>query len=354
MQLAPGDPLLLKAGRTGVSGQTSQTREAYLIQKRDLNLDKPLVLNFNYFRDYSERGPRGRPLSWRMTSEEIAAELPRDGRRRGRRACSPAGDSSKRCAIAEFAQRLAEPEQHAALAQAIAELRAGLLRGHGRVRGAGGHGDPRARTQADLRGEDRRDPRTEQHGARAVRLHLFAAPLADAETPAILADVADLVGAVAAKFPPLGPQRWPWCSPSGSRPWRPSLRGRSSWRHPAFRARRRPLLRREAPWATSQLFGRSWSRPWALRQLVGTPLATDVPADAQPAKLVAPVAENWLAWYEARHEQFQPGLAGSCWDIVADTQYAHMVVAAGHLPFRPLGREDPRAGEREDLAGACW
>ena len=53
MQLAPGDPLLLKAGRTGVSGQTSQTREAYLIQKRDLCLDKPLVLNFNYFRDYT-------------------------------------------------------------------------------------------------------------------------------------------------------------------------------------------------------------------------------------------------------------------------------------------------------------
>ena len=45
---------MLKAGRAGLSGQTSQTREAYLIQKRDLNLDKPLLLNFNYFRNYDE------------------------------------------------------------------------------------------------------------------------------------------------------------------------------------------------------------------------------------------------------------------------------------------------------------
>src|SRR5438874_2457242 len=53
MQLAPGDPLMSQLGAGGAAGQSSQTREAFLIQKRDLKLDKPLLLNFNYFRDYA-------------------------------------------------------------------------------------------------------------------------------------------------------------------------------------------------------------------------------------------------------------------------------------------------------------
>ena len=47
MQLAPGDPLLTQADQGGVAGRSAQTRESYLLQKRDLQLDKPLVLNFN-------------------------------------------------------------------------------------------------------------------------------------------------------------------------------------------------------------------------------------------------------------------------------------------------------------------
>ena len=54
MQLAPGDPLLSQLGAQGSTGESSQTREAYLIQKRDLKLDKPLLLNFRGFRDYRE------------------------------------------------------------------------------------------------------------------------------------------------------------------------------------------------------------------------------------------------------------------------------------------------------------
>ncbi len=52
MQLAPGDPMLAQIDSGGSAGQSTQTREAYLIQKRDLKLDKPIVLNFNDFRDY--------------------------------------------------------------------------------------------------------------------------------------------------------------------------------------------------------------------------------------------------------------------------------------------------------------
>ena len=44
MQVAPGDPLQSRLSSGGAAGQSSQTREAYLIQKRDLKLDRPLVV----------------------------------------------------------------------------------------------------------------------------------------------------------------------------------------------------------------------------------------------------------------------------------------------------------------------
>ena len=46
---APGDPQMTVC--CGAAGKSTQTREAFLIQSRDLHLDKPLVVNFNYFRD---------------------------------------------------------------------------------------------------------------------------------------------------------------------------------------------------------------------------------------------------------------------------------------------------------------
>src|SRR5262245_41492576 len=110
MQLAPGDPLMSQLGAGGAAGQSSQTREAFLIQKRDLKLDKPLLLNFNYFRDLS--GPirvaahyLGRSL------EEIQAELPElagtpeDAGTRARLAFL------RRLKIPDFSANLKNPEQ---------------------------------------------------------------------------------------------------------------------------------------------------------------------------------------------------------------------------------------------------
>ena len=82
MQLAPGDPLSMQLGASGTAGQSNETREAYLIRKRDLKLDKPLLLNFNFFRDFS--APVHIAAHFRsLTPEEIAKELPElaDGKR---------------------------------------------------------------------------------------------------------------------------------------------------------------------------------------------------------------------------------------------------------------------------------
>lgn len=75
MQMAPGDPQLSQLGSAGLTGESSQTREAYLLQKRDLKLDKPLILNVNYFRDYAEKD-RMAAYFLGSTEEQLVAELP--------------------------------------------------------------------------------------------------------------------------------------------------------------------------------------------------------------------------------------------------------------------------------------
>lgn len=74
MQVAPGDPMLSRSGAGGTAGQSSQPRESYVLQKRELKLDRPLLLNFRYFRDYSndlQVAAHYRPL----TIQQIADDL---------------------------------------------------------------------------------------------------------------------------------------------------------------------------------------------------------------------------------------------------------------------------------------
>jgi peptide/nickel transport system permease protein len=76
MQLAPGDPVQSQLGSGGSIGAKSQNREAYLIQKRDLKLDKPLLLNYRYFFDYAPQvalAARWRAISVTELAEELAA-----------------------------------------------------------------------------------------------------------------------------------------------------------------------------------------------------------------------------------------------------------------------------------------
>lgn len=74
MQLAPGDPVQARLGSGGTRGQTSQNREAYLIQKRDLKLDKPLLFNYRYFVDYADEVALA--ARWRaIPAAELAAEI---------------------------------------------------------------------------------------------------------------------------------------------------------------------------------------------------------------------------------------------------------------------------------------
>src|SRR3954471_9865064 len=72
MQLAPGDPLIAQMGS---AGQSTQTRESFLIQKRDLKLDKPLLLNTRYYTDYSQQVAVAAHFAG-LSAAELTAELP--------------------------------------------------------------------------------------------------------------------------------------------------------------------------------------------------------------------------------------------------------------------------------------
>ncbi len=116
MQLAPGDPLLSDGDAQG--GAREASRESYLVQKRNLGLDKPALLNFNGFRDY---GPSvtaaayflGRSANKSPRSCGCCARQPTNsdaGRRR---------QFLENLKIPNFVARLAVAGQHTTLAQTI-------------------------------------------------------------------------------------------------------------------------------------------------------------------------------------------------------------------------------------------
>ena len=337
MQLAPGDPLLLKAGRTGVSGQTSQTREAYLIQKRDLNLDKPLVLNFDYFRDYASRSAWP-PIIMAMSEEEIAAEL---------RGWPPA-----RTPNLLARRRFLENAPHAAVRPAAGRSRAACGAGQAdrratcrsiaRTRGlhgaAGGRGHPRAR---------RRRACGEQIGA--IRAWTAWCPSrsstpirrnpAEAETPAIWPRGRRGGSGQRRSFRRWDRSAWPWCRRAVRRPWRRSLRGRSSWKASAISSTATPASLPRSSWATSS--SSREGRGGAGAAATGRHAVDDRRGPRDPPRSWSSRGRELAGLVRGPARAVPAGAARKLWDIVADTQYAHMVVRAGHLPFRPLGGRRP-------------
>src|SRR5689334_1102075 len=119
MKLAPGDPLLSQMDSEGQSADKNLAHEAYLIQKRDLKFDKPLILNFNDFRDFSTA------VKWAAyyrvrSADEITKDLANllhavDEESRSRLSFLQS------LGIKDFDSQLDDPEQHASLAAAISD-----------------------------------------------------------------------------------------------------------------------------------------------------------------------------------------------------------------------------------------
>ena len=337
MQLAPGDPLKAELGAAGTIGEASQTREAYLIMRRDLLLDRPALLNFRYFRDYT--APIREVVFFRGQSREaIVEELAR---------LTEAPDAPENAArlaflrgldIADFDALLADPEVHPRLAHMIATGIQVYLEEE-----VGLHGVPPA--MAVLR--DPASPLPERIGAiRAIRLmalepfqYSFGREPDEADLPYVVAPWQLWWSRAEADFPAVPSAR------------REELAGKLEAM--VREESRREVLeiletldRDDMRFFADRLLGEATFDEKrlsadALRLYIADPLQLDVPTGAA-AETVDEVAENWLVHYDLRLDRYEPGLARRFGYLLTDTQYANMVRRLATFQF---GRSATRTRE---------
>jgi len=362
MQTAPGDPLLMQLGPGGTAGQSTETREAYLIRKRDLKLDKPLVVNFNYFRDYR---PRVRMAAYFMavSKEQLAGEVAglarlargeAEGNLAGKPETALAGadlqkagaqvpaasadpaDPSKAAdpplaeqlaylrslGIDAFESRLADPQQHELLARAILHYVQTFCEDHGV------YAVPAAMELV----RTPEVPRRLRIGAIRCLVHMVVEPFqytyaAQATPPA---EPTDPVAAVWHRYWQLRGKEYQAVD-EDRRPVLDRL-FRELAQEPS-RTRQFELLERfnreDVPYLIEKLLhsGRSEEKLMAaaaLKLFVARPLELEIPPDVSDA-LLEEAAGNWLLHFQLYRSRYEPSWLGRLGAILADTQYGHMV-----------------------------
>ncbi|MCS7303745.1 MAG: ABC transporter permease subunit [Thermoguttaceae bacterium] len=364
MQTAPGDPMLMQLGPGGTAGQSTETREAYLIRKRDLKLDKPLVLNFNYFRDYSQR-VRLAAYFMALSKDQLARELPRLARvakgeilpvldrdqsdagvqPSGQVLVQPAASGvaqpgvwasgqpgepnlSEQLAflrsleIDGFESRLADPEQHERLSRAILHYVQTFCEDHGV------YAVPAAMQLLS-------SPQTSGRlrlGAVRCLVHMVVEPFQYTYPTETIPPTGpeDPVVAVWRRFWQLRSQQYPPID-EDRRVVLDQLF--SQLLEESSRAKQFELLERfdrdDVPYFIEKLLHSSPPEQKrmaaaALKLFVARPLELEAPPDATDAQLEE-VAGNWLLHFDLHRPRYEPSLLGRLWAIIADTQYAHMV-----------------------------
>jgi peptide/nickel transport system permease protein len=343
MQLAPGDPLKAQLDATGTIGETSMTREAYLIMRRDLRLDRPLLLNFRYFRDYTTRVQQAVFFRGRSSADI----------RRGLAELAAAPDAPENAPklaflrslnISRFDQMLADPSSHPRLATMVVtgvQLELEDLGAHG------------VRPAAEIL-RDPQTPRQQQIGAiRAMRLMVvepfqtsFGRYAVPSETPHVLTTWRLWWQRAEHGFPNLSEAR----------------RDRLAERFQTMlelesRSEILDVLegfdRDDMPFFVERLLGDSTLdekvlAAAALNLYVPNPLRLDVPIEATD-EMIQQATENWLAHYELYRDRYEPDGTRKLIHLFTDTQYAHMVWRLVTFQF---GRSATRT--REPVGPRIW
>ena len=342
MQLAPGDPMKSELGAGGTMGESSQTREAYLIQRRDLKLDKPLLLNFNYFRNYT--APIRQAAHFQgLDEKQVVEELATMGDDPDNPAYAARLKFLRSLGIEDFDKFLADPQTRSRLATKVATGVQVYLEETGM------HGAPAAVAilQSDATLQDK-------IGAiRALNLlvvepfvYTYPRDATGKETPLVMATWRLWWDRAEPSFPKLDPDQ------------RTALEKR-------FATMAQETSRTEV-FEMIESFDRSDMRLFvekllgdtsleekvvaaaALKLYVPRPLQLDVPRDAD-AVTVNEVAQNWIAQYELNRAQYEPGWGTKIARIFIDTQYAHMVWRLVTFDF---GRSATKT--REPVAEKIW
>jgi peptide/nickel transport system permease protein len=324
MQLAPGDPLKMQLQQAGTQGESSTTREAYLRQRKQWNLDKPAVINLRRFRDYS-LDARMCARFQGMTDEGLAAEL--EGLGRG--ADPEALAFLRGLEIENFDLRLKDPERREDLVKVVrialqirletladqgVRFLAPLLRDPssglplriGAIRSLAvcTLGDPFVYTYS-------RDPDPEETESVVSTWRIWW----EREKDKLEAPAPERTRQARESFDALVAE------PSRSK----ILEGMSAF------------ARTDAKFLMEILLGQSslkqkYVASLALRSWVGKPLRVDVRV-GDPEDRVKPVAENWLAYLSSHPARFEPSFLSKSWAVVSDTQYANSLVKLATFDF---------------------
>ena len=433
MQLAPGDPLRAQLGPAGMAKQSGQNREAYLIQKQDLMLDKPLVLNFDYFRDF---GPPVRLASHYLglNEKQTGEELETLARQHDTPEAAARFSFLQSLDIPDFDVRFGDPQKRRELVHALPTA-VGLylddlgqhgvvpaieilstvplfLRDRAGVRestrderssrqtpgvaagankaatstataglssSAAGNATEQASSGANASSgahasSGRRASREETIGAIHALNHMvpdsvkyaYSRDPSEADTAEITAvwsrwwdqvqeaEHKRAAGKAPLEYPPLSPTRQRVLEERFAAMLEAPSRAEMYRRMEFFDAARfEPFQQADMRFFLQKLLHarRLQERVVAstvLAGYVGRPLTMDVADDASPAE-VAQAADNWLLHFRYRRDRYQPGFWRKSWYILADTQYAHLVVRLATFHF---GRSALRT--REPVAGRIW
>jgi ABC-type dipeptide/oligopeptide/nickel transport system permease component len=345
MQLAPGDPLL--SARDAKGGAKESSRASYLVQKRALGLDRPVLMNLNAFRDYHEPtrvvayylGHSVDAISEEMLELSTAQADSAMGRRRAFLA------SLK---IPDFESRLADRHQDDALAHSIVDFVQVWCENTG-ASAVPATMDIINDAQAEL---------PLRRGAIRALNHMLSDPFVytysreptEAETPAVLqtwrlwwertkAHADEEFGKISDKR---AAELEKTLENLAAVPSRNDLMEGLEKLHKS-----------DVPFFAEKLLGTSSLAEknvasLVLRLYVGKPLATDVPVDAKRAE-VERVAENWKTYFDSHRGQYEPSLVTKLWNVVADTQYAHMVWRLVTFNFGPSALKT-----REPVGDRIW
>jgi ABC-type dipeptide/oligopeptide/nickel transport system permease component len=344
MQLAPGDPVMLQLGAGGAAGQSSQTREAFLIQKRDLKLDKPLVLNFNYFRDFSAP-VRIAAHYLSLTVDQIQSEIPA--------LANPDGDAEllarlaflRSLKIPDCDKNLKNPEQSLSLARKIHAW------GQVYCEDTGLHGVPSAIALLDPDGNL-------QETIGAVRclnrmvidpfVFTYSSQPTAAETSRVVSAWKEWWRKNEKTFPPLDPDRKDVLEQQFA-----SIVAETDRTALFEKLQDANFDREDLPLFAEKLFGNSSLEEKSIASIVlklyiSEPLKLDVPLDASRDE-VADVADNWKVHFASHEREHQHSGLTSAVRLFTDTQYAHMLWRLATFNF---GRS--ALATREPVSEKIW
>ncbi|HLG42552.1 MAG TPA: hypothetical protein VI643_04235, partial [Planctomycetota bacterium] len=320
-RLAPGDPLQMQLSQTGSQGESSVTRDAYLHQRRQWKLDKPLFFNFRYFKGY-DADARFCAKFRGMPKEEIGAELNRLAE-----LSAPSDDDAKLrkylkgLGIENFEKRLQDPALRADLAPVVEK---GFQI---RVENLGDHG---VNAFSALL-EESNDLKLRIGAIKCLVTSTFGDPFVytyskepvEEETEAVVSTWTIWWSRERDKFKPLTPER--------------QAQIEALFRSMVEEPSRQKILegmsrfaKADAPFLMDQLSSNAdlkskYVASLALKSWIGKPLKVDV-KHADPADRVAEVGRNWTAYVGSNRGRYEPGFFAKAWYILSDTQYANTVV----------------------------